>query len=166
MGVLQLTELGVDNDPGGVVNRQQQCELRSVFPKPSVVAAVYLYHHTLTRHPLPPNSVLRWPTSAWAVLTGAHQQATQRAASYVYAFAFPQQLAHMRVVGPRIPRARQMQHSGLRCLRYRVGRSTTSMTVGECGRSFLPVCRQYAPGMACAQSHQYRCLLRRHISSQ
>ena len=36
MGVLQLTEQGVDNGPGGVVNRQQQCELRSVFPKPSL----------------------------------------------------------------------------------------------------------------------------------
>ena len=166
MSVLQLTEQGIDNDPGGVVNRQQQRELRSVFPKPSVVAAVYLDQHTLTRHTLTPNSVLWWTPTARAVLIGAHQQATQRAASYVYAFAFPQQLAHMRVVGPRIPRARQMQHSGLRCLRYRVGRSTTSMTVGECGCSILPVCRQYAPGMACAHSHQRRCLLYRHMLRQ
>ena len=73
MGVLQFAEQGIDHDPGGVVNRQQQCELRSVFPKPSVVAPVNLNQHTLTRHPLPPHSVLRWPTSAWAVLTGIHQ---------------------------------------------------------------------------------------------
>ena len=31
MGVLQLTEQGIDDGSGGVVNRQQQCELRSVF---------------------------------------------------------------------------------------------------------------------------------------
>ena len=58
MGVLQLTEQGIDNGPGGVVNRQQQRELRSVFPKPSVVAAVYLYQHALARHPLPTDAVL------------------------------------------------------------------------------------------------------------
>ena len=70
------------------------------------------------------------------------------------------------MVGSRIPCARQMQHSGLRCFRCRIGRSTTSMTVGECGCSFLPVCRQYAPGMACAHSHQRRCLLHRHMLRQ
>ena len=73
VGVLQLTEQGVDNDPSGVVNRQQQCELRSVFPKPSVVAAVYLYQHTLTRHTLPPNPVFRWPTPTGAVHSGISQ---------------------------------------------------------------------------------------------
>ena len=129
VSVLQLTEQGIDNDPGGIVNRQQQRELRSVFPKPSVVAAVYLNQHTLTRHTLTPNSVLWWTLSARAALAGAHQQATQCAARYVYAFAFTQQLAHMSVVGSRIPRARQMQHSGLRCFRYRIGRSTTSIAV-------------------------------------
>ena len=108
MSVLQLTEQGIDNDPGGVVNRQQQSELRSVFPKPSVVAAVYLYQHTLTRHTLTPNSVLWWTPSARAALAGAHQQATQCATRYVYAFAFTQQLAHMSVVGSRIPCARQI----------------------------------------------------------
>ena len=73
VGVLQLTEQGIDDGPGGVVNRQQQCELRSVFPKPSVVAAVNLNQHTLTRHTLPPNPVFRWPTSAWAVHSGIGQ---------------------------------------------------------------------------------------------
>ena len=52
------------------------------------------------------------------------------------------------------------------CARCSIGRAATSVAVSYCGCSLLPVCRQYAPGMACAQSHQYRCLLRRHISSQ
>ena len=34
VGVLQFAEQGIDDDPAGVVNRQQQRELRSVFPKP------------------------------------------------------------------------------------------------------------------------------------
>ena len=36
----------------------------------------------------------------------------------------------------------------------------------ECGRSFLTVCRQYAPGMACAQLPQRRCLLHGHMLRQ
>ena len=72
-GVLQLTEQGIDYDPAGVVHCQQQRELRSFYAKPSVVAAVYLYQHTLTRHPLTTNSVLQRPTPTGAVHTGVSQ---------------------------------------------------------------------------------------------
>ena len=50
MGVLQLTEQGIDDDPGGVVNRQQQW---NCGPSQPSGAAVYL---DITRH-VPPNPV-------------------------------------------------------------------------------------------------------------
>ena len=141
MSVLQFAEQGIDHLPCGIIHRQKQCELRSIFSKPPVVAAVYLYQHPLTRHPLTTDSVFGWTPTSWAVLTGAYQQTTQRAASYGYAFVFTQQLAHMRMVRSSVPGACQMKHNSLCILRYRVGCSAPSMTVSNCGCSFPPVCR-------------------------
>ena len=166
MDVLQLTEQGVDNDPGGVVNRQQQCELRSVFPKPSVVAAVYLYQHTLARHTLPPHSMLRRPTPTRAAHPCAHQYAPQRAPADVYALPLPEQLTQVRVVDSGVSGPSQTYCFDRQCARCSIGRAATSVAVSYCGCSLLSVCRQYAPGMACAQSHQCRCLLRRHMPRQ
>ena len=75
-----------------------------------MVAAVYLYQHAFTRHTLPADAMLGWTPAAGTVLTGAHQQTPQRAASYVYTFALTQQLAHMSVVDSSVPCARQMHH--------------------------------------------------------
>ena len=204
MGVLplKLTEQGVDNDPGGVVNRQQQCELRSVFPKPSVVAACCL---SLTgarscskvSHVLPAGSLdalLNRP--AYRLSRGIrcrqnlHQcfgrpshvphrvkrstvSGISQSASCVTCLRpmsipsrSPQQLAQARVVDSGVSGPSQTYCFDRQCARCSIGRAATSVAVSYCGCSLLPVCRQYAPGMACAQSHQYRCLLRRHISSQ
>ena len=83
-----------------------------------MVAAVYLYQHAVARHPLPTDAVLGWAPAPWAVLTGAHQETPQCAASDVYAFVFTQQLAHMSVVDSRVSCARQMHYA----FRNRLGR--------------------------------------------
>ena len=119
---------------------QQQCELRSVFPKPSVVAPVNL--NQLPSRGDPQAALCASVADVCVGCSHRHSPVGDAVCSrYVYAFAFTQQLTHMSVVGSRIPCARQMPQ-GLRCLRYRVGRSTTSM-VGECGRSFC----QYAANL-------------------
>ena len=51
VAVLLLAEPGVDYSAGGVVHREEQRELRPVFPQPPVMAAVQLYQHALPGHP-------------------------------------------------------------------------------------------------------------------
>ena len=44
-----------------------------IFSKPPVAAAVYLYQHSLTSHPLPSNTMLRRPATTRTVHTGVSQ---------------------------------------------------------------------------------------------
>ena len=134
--------------------------------EPPVAAAVYLYQHSLARHTLSSNTMLRRPTTTRTVHTGVSQYLAQRVATDVYALSLPQQLAQARVIDADVPRARQKRYIGRQWVRCSVGWSATSVAVSECGCSLLSVSRQYAPGVARAHSHQRRCLLRRHISCQ
>ena len=77
---------------------KQKHELRSILSEPPMVAAVYLYQHSLTRHPLTTNTVFRWTTTARTVDTGSDQYASQRVTGYVYTITFSQQFAQMSVV--------------------------------------------------------------------
>ena len=45
----------------------------------------------------------------------------------------------------------------------RIGRSATSVAVGNCGSSLLPVVRQQASGVPSADSHQRGRLIQRHV---
>ena len=129
MGILQLAEQGIDHYPSGVIHCKQQCELRSIFSQPSVVAAVCLNQHTLTRHPLPPNAVLRRATPTRTVYTGGSQYLAQRVATDVYALPFPEQLAQVRMVDSGVSAARQTYYIGRQCARCSVGRAATSIAV-------------------------------------
>ena len=158
-GIFQLAKQGIDDTTSGVVDRQQQCELGPIFSQPSVVAAVYLYQHSLASHPLPSNTMLRRPATTRTVHTGVSQYLAQRVTTDVYALSLPQQLAQVRVVDSHVSGPRQDHHLRRQRVRCSVGRSATSIAVGEWGCAVLSVSRQSTPGVARAQSHQCRCLL-------
>ena len=105
--VLQFAEQRIDHDPSSIVHRQQQCELRYILSKPSVITAVHLQEHTLGRQPLPSNTVLRRPTTTRTVHTGVSQYLAQRVATDVYALPLSQQLAQVRVVDSGVSGVRQ-----------------------------------------------------------
>ena len=81
----------------------------------------------------------------------------------VDAVALAQQLAEMGVVGPCVPGASQVNHSGCNGLGSCVGRLAAPETVNNGGRAFLLVSRKDAPGVAWAHSHQRGCLVQCHV---
>ena len=113
-----------------------------------MIAAVYLYQHPFTGHPLAPHPMPRWPSTARTAQTGAQQDTPQRGAFYVYALTLSQQLAQVRVVGSLVSRALKVQHIGLLHLRCCVVRSATTIAVSERGGAILLVSRHNTPGMA------------------
>ena len=82
----------------GVVHGKQKHELRSILSEPPMIAAIDLYQHSLTRHPLTTNTVLRWTTATRTDETGSNQYASQRVTGYVHTITFSEQFAQMSVV--------------------------------------------------------------------
>ena len=104
-----------------------------------MVAAVYLYQHSLTRHPLTTDTMLRWTTTARTVDTGSHQYATKSGPTYVHTLTLSEQLTQMCVVGALVPGASQMHDPGDQGVGCGVGRTSSSIAVSECGCSALPI---------------------------
>ena len=110
--------------------------------------------------------MLRWTATARTAQSGVYQYAPQRGPADVDALALSKQFAQVGVVGSEVAGAGKAQHLGPGCLGCGVGRPATTMAVSEYGGSSPPVCRQDAPGMARAHSHQLGCLARGHLLRQ
>ena len=163
MGVLVLTEKGVDYHARGVVHGQQQGELWTIASKPPMVAAVYLYQHPLSGHTLSAYPVLRWTTAAGTGKTSSYQYAPQCGSADLYVLSLSEQLAQVGVISLRVAGSSKMQHFAQQHLRRGVGCSATTMTVSQSGGPLLPICRQDSPGVATAHSHQRSCLVQCHL---
>ena len=106
--VFVLAEHGVDHSAGSVIHRQQQRELQSRLPQPSVIAAVHLDQHPRLRHPLATNPMLGRTATARAVQPGGNQYASQRTAVDVDTLALSKQFAQVGVVGSAVAGAGQV----------------------------------------------------------
>ena len=166
VGVLLLAEEGVDHRAGGIVHCDQQRERWNPVPQPRVMTAVHLYQHSLPGHSLAAYPVL-WLAPAPGLLNPALPRMRRRV---VLPMSMPsrsaQQLAEMGVVGPCVPGASQVNHSGCNGLGSCVGRLAAPETVSNGGSAFLLVSRKDTPGVSRADTHECSRLIQRHVLSQ
>ena len=134
--------------------------------QPRVMTAVHLDQHSLPGHSLAAYSVLWLAPAPRTAQPGVDQDAPQGGPADVDAVVVAQQLAEMGVVGPCVPGASQVNHSGCNGLGSCVGRLAPTVAVSNGGSAFLPVSRQDAPGVSGADTHQRGCLIQRHVLSQ
>ena len=166
VGVLLLAEEGVDHRAGGIVHCDQQRERWNPVPQPRVMTAVHLYQHSLPGHALAAYPVLWLAPVPRTAQPGVAQDAPQGGPADVDAVAVAQQLAEMSVVGPCVPGASQVNHSGCNGLGSCVGRLAAPETVSNGGSAFLLVSRKDTPGVSRADTHECSRLIQRHVLSQ
>ena len=99
MGGLLLAEQCAGHTASGVVDCQQQRELRFPVLQPPVMTAVHLDQHPLPRHPLTAYPVPGWTMATRTDETRADQDTTKCGPVYSYALSLTEQLTQMGVVG-------------------------------------------------------------------
>ena len=166
VGVLLLAEEGVDHRAGGIVHCDQQRERWNPVPQPRVMTAVHLDQHSLPGHSLAAYPVLWLAPAPRTAQPGVDQDAPQGGPADVDAVAVAQQLAEMGVVGPCVPGASQVNHSGCNRLGSCVGRLAAPETVSNGGSAFLLVSRKDTPGVSRADTHECSRLIQRHVLNQ
>ena len=120
--VFLIAEESVDHGASGIINGEEQRELRPVLAQPAVMTAVQLYQNSLPGPALTTYPVLGLASSSWTVQTGVDQDASQGGPADVDALAFAGQLCQMRVVGSLVNRAGQVNYPAPDRLGNSVGR--------------------------------------------
>ena len=161
--VFLIAEESVDHGASGIINGEEQRELRPVLAQPAVMTAVQLYQNSLPGPALTTYPVLGLASSSWTVQTGVDQDTSQGGTADVDALAFAQQLSEISMVGSLVYRSSQMHHPAPGRFGDSVDQLVSPEAVSQGCSSILPVSLQHAPGVARGNAHDFSRLVQGNV---
>lgn len=155
-GVLVGPEAAGGDDPGRVVDRPDQGELRARPAEPAVSAAVELEEPAGLTDPFAPAPVAGWSTAPDRGDAGLVEDPPQGPLRDGDPFALREEIGEVGPVDPGVRRRRQLDERRPEPFGRAMNRPTSAVAVGEPGRSFTPERRDEPPDLADRQLEQPR----------
>jgi hypothetical protein len=156
LSVLLLSEDGVRDVAGRVINRSHKSEPWAVWTEPLMAAPVDLQQHPGLRHPLAARAVARRPPPLWTTPSGRSEDASNGGSAQRNRFPLDQQLRQVLIVATGVDTIRQSDHTGAQPGIERMHWWTPAIAVHEGGGPIPQERMSQASLVPMGQAHQLR----------